>query len=335
MKNKLLFIFYCLLISAPLFSLQAKTIQEKDFYPHKITTKTFNETWSYQFVFDNGTKAFVNITTLHLPTQGRKIGCDISFFNFKGKNYSVGRQYPEERLKAQKDRKRITVKDEYFLENLPGKGHRVYFSAHKNGDFLLDLTFETAKKSVKPDNEIIKLEDETYSQILHIPYGRVSGVIAYNKDTIQVRGYGVFDQSYQSSQATDLAKRVISFSKNSSQNPFFAKIGIAHSGKPFGYGIFLEGETPRIRFIKKIEVDSKEYSGKNFPKGQMNFIFDDGFSVSFSVAKTQQKFSLLDNFDGWFAQKGAKILMGGEPLFYRGHTKDKDGKFIDWSIMGL
>ena len=40
-------------VVAPTGADRALTV--KDFMPHKALTKEFNEIWSYQFVFDNGT----------------------------------------------------------------------------------------------------------------------------------------------------------------------------------------------------------------------------------------------------------------------------------------
>ena len=109
-------------VTAPAGS--ARNLTADDFMPHHSNAKEFNETWSYQFVFDNGTRAFVNYSTLYIPGSGKKIGCDMSFWNFKGKSYAVGRQYPPERLKAIKEKTTIDIKGEYAMENKPGKGHR-------------------------------------------------------------------------------------------------------------------------------------------------------------------------------------------------------------------
>ena len=123
----------------------ARNVSVDDFMPHSNSAKDFNETWSYQFVFDNGTRAFINYSTLHIPGAGKKVTCDMSFWNFKSKTYTVGRQYPPERLKADKAKASIDINGEYAMEHKPGKGHRVLFSADKGGKFLVDVTFESAE----------------------------------------------------------------------------------------------------------------------------------------------------------------------------------------------
>ena len=130
-------------VAAPQGNVRNLTVN--DFMPHPNVGKDFNETWSYQFVFDNGTRAFVNYALLQVPASGQKVTCDITFWNFKGKTYTVGRQYPPERLKADKNSGTIDIKGEYKMENKPGKGHRVYFTADKGGQFLLDFSVDGAQ----------------------------------------------------------------------------------------------------------------------------------------------------------------------------------------------
>lgn len=335
-RKGFIFVFTMLIFSiAQVVADSGKSITKTDFFPHTPTKEEFNETWSYQFVFDNGTKAFVNIASLHIPASGRKIGCDLSFWNFKGKSYSVGRQYPKERLVAQKEKNRITIKEEYILENLPGKGHRVFFKTSKNGDFLLDLTFDSAKKGIAASANTEKLDSESYTQFIHIPYGRVSGIIAYNADTLKVKGYAMMDHSIQTNQATNIAKRVFTFSTRNASAPLSGKIGIAQNGKLFGYGIQFQNGVPKILKPTKILSNGSEYNGENFPKAPVQIIWDNKEETTLQGNKPQQKFSLLNNFDGWLAKKAAKVLMGGEPFFYRGQNKTPEGKTIDWSISGL
>lgn len=322
-------------LALPAFAAQGASITATDFFPHKATTEKSNETWSYQFVFDNGTKAFMNIAELYVPGSGRKLGCDLSVWNFKGKSYSVGRQYPPERMKTQNVPAQISIKGEYVLSGLPSKGHHVLFTASKGGDFLLDLTFDSAVRGLKLEGGATKIGSESYTQFLHVPYGRVSGILAINGDTVQVKGRAMMDHSVQTAQATDIAKRVITFFQNSGSETFAARLGIGKNGELFGYAVKLEGGKPKLLLPKEITDDGAKYTGEKFPKGTLEIKWDDGSATAFSVAKVQEKFSMLNNFDGWIAKKAAKLMMGGEPFFYRGRSKTAEGKTVDWSVMGL
>ena len=314
-----------------------RNVSVDDFMPHKNSTKDFNETWSYQFVFDNGTRAFINYSTLNIPGAGYKVTCDMSFWNFKSKTYTVGRQYPPERLKADKASGSIDINGEYAMEHKPGKGHRVFFSADKGGKFLVDVTFESAVVGKVTGNGVWKIGKESFGQYVHIPYGRVSGKIAYNEDTIAVKGYAYMDQTWQTVQAIDIAARSINFS-TSAKSPLFAgRVSIAKSGEPFGYALYNDENGIKVAQPKTIKEDESNYSGKKFAKGDMTFEWQDTSipTLKFNVAKTLQKASLLDKVDGWFAKKAFKIVAGGEVLFYRGRSEASHGKKLDWCITGV
>ena len=314
-----------------------RNVSVDDFMPHKNSAKDFNETWSYQFVFDNGTRAFINYSTLNIPGAGNKVACDMSFWNFKSKTHTIGRQYPPERLKADKAAATIDIKGEYKMEHKPGIGHHVYFTADKDGKFLLDVTFESAETGKVTGNGVWKIGKESFGQYVHIPYGRVSGKIAYNEDTIAVKGYAYMDQTWQTVQATELAARSVNFS-TSAKTPIFAgRISISKGGEPFGYALYKDENGTKVAQPKTIKDGDDNYNGKKFAKGDLTFDWKDEAvpALKFNVAKTLQKASLLDKVDGWFAKKAFKIAAGGEVLFYRGRSEASHGKKLDWCITGV
>lgn len=315
----------------------ARNVTVDDFMPHKNSSDDFNETWSYQFVFDNGTRAFINYSTLHIPASGKKVACDLSFWNFKGKTYTVGRQYPPERLKADKASATIDIKGEYKMEHKPGKGHRVYFTADKGGKFFLDVTFESAETGKVPGNGVWKIGSEKFGQYVHIPYGRVAGRIGYNDDTLTVKGYAYMDQTWQTEQATDMAVRSANFSTNARTPLFAGRVSLTEDGKPFGYALYKDSEGTKVALPKTVKEGNENYKGKKFPKGELTLEWQDATipALKFSTAKTLQKASLLDKVDGWLAKKAFKIAAGGEVLFYRGRSEGSHGKKIDWCITGV
>lgn len=320
-------------VVAPKGSPRGTTVD--DFMPHPISTKEFNETWSYQFVFDNGTRAFVNYAILYVPGSGTKLGCDMTLWNFKGKTYTVGRQYPPERLKADKASATLNIKNEYLMEKKPGKGHHVLFSADKDGKFLLDVTFESAEAGKTIGNGVWNVGSSKMGQFVHIPYGRVSGKIAYNEDTLQVKGYAYMDQIWQTVQATDIAARSINISTNARSPLFAGRISMTNDGKAMGYAIYNGPEGNRVVTAKSVKDGDTNYSGKGFPKGNLNIEWnDDTPALQFAANKTYQKASILDKIDGWFAKKAFKVAAGGEVFFYRGRSDGSHGKKIDWCITG-
>lgn len=325
---------YAVDVSAP--SGATRNLTANDFLPHQNSAKEFNETWSYQFVFDNGTRAFVNYSTLYVPASGKKVGCDLTFWNFKSKTHAVGRQYPPERLKVLKEKTSIDIKGEYAMEGKPGKGHRVYFTADKEGKFFLDLTFESAEQGKVNGDGIWKVGNDKFAQYIHIPYGRVSGRIGYNEDTIAVKGYAYMDQTWQTVQATDLTIRSLNFSTNA-RNPMFAgRISLTKDGKSFGYALYNDGNGSKVVIPASIKEGEETYNGKKFPKNPLAIEWKDASpTLSFPVNKTYQKASLLDKVDGWIAKKAMKMAAGGEVLFYRGRSDGSNGKKIDWTVTGV
>lgn len=307
-----------------------------DFMPHQVTTKEFNETWSYQFVFDNGTRAFISYALMHIPGTGRKNTTEMTLWNFKGKTYTIGRQYPPERLVPKKSEATIDIKGEYLMEHKPGKGHRVLFTADKNGKYFLDVTFESAEQGKVIGDGVWKVGNEKFGQYIHIPYGRVTGRIGFNDDTISVKGYAYMDQTWQTVQATDLAIRSINFSSNSRSPLYAGRISMSKNGDLLGYALYNTAEGIKIATPKEVKDGEATYKGKDFPKGTLNFIWNEENvpPLQFNAAKPLQKASILDKVDGWFAKKAFKIAAGGEVFFYRGRSELSNGKKLDWCITG-
>lgn len=312
-----------------------RTAKESDFFAKAMKSEKSTEAWTYSFVFDNGTRAYVNYASLDIPTSGKKIGCDISFQNFKGKNHSVGRQYPLERYTEDKAKVRVSIKEEYLMEGMPGKGHRVLFTANKNGRFLLDVTFQSAFASKVPGDGRWKISGKDYGEVVLIPYGRVAGKIAYNSDTVEVKGYGYLEHTWQTGNATDIARRAFNISE-ATRGAYAGRLGISPDGEPFGYVIHRSSEGAKVLFPRRILENGKPYRGKSFPKAPLRIIWQDSSdTLSIDMSKPRQKFSMLENFDGWFARKAAKLMLGGEIFFWRGRSKGADGLVFDWSITGF
>lgn len=305
-----------------------------DFMPHQAITEDFNETWAYQFVFDNGTRAFINYATMVVPGSGKKIGCDLTFWNFNGKTYTVGRQYPPERLKKDKATSTIDIKGEYLMQNKPGKGHRVLFTADKNGKFLLDVTFESAEPGKVNGDGVWKIGKEKFGQYIHIPYGRFSGKIAHDNDTLEVKGYAYMDQTWQTVQANKIVNRSINFGSVGFTPLDAGRINIAEDGNLFGYAIHKDETGTKVVTAKSIADNGSPYNGKTFPNGNLTFTWNETKdSLSFPANKTYQKASILDKVEGWLAQKAFKITVG-EILFYRGKSTASNGKTMNWCVTG-
>ena len=322
-------------VQAP--STNIRNVDKSDFFAKNLKSAKNTEAWTYQFVFDNGTRAYVNYATIVIPASGKKIGCDISFFNLKGKKSNIGRQYPLERIKEYKDQNKISIKDEYIMEGLPGKGHRVLFTANKEdfGKFLLDITFTSANKGKVPGDGKWKIGDGYYGAAVLIPYGRVKGKIAHNSDTLEVQGYGYLEHTWQSGNPTDLAERAFNVSE-ATRGAYAGRLALDEDGVPFGYLIEKKGDKSNVLLPKSILENGKPYKGSKFPKTALQITWQNAAdTLTLDMSKPRQKFSMLENFDGWLAKKATKVMLGGEIFFWRGRSKAADGYIDDWSITGF
>ena len=322
-------------VQAP--STNIRNVDKSDFFAKNLKSAKNTEAWTYQFVFDNGTRAYVNYATIVIPASGKKIGCDISFFNLKGKKSNIGRQYPLERIKEYKDQNKISIKDEYIMEGLPGKGHRVLFTANKEdfGKFLLDITFTSANKGKVSGDGKWKIGDGYYGAAVLIPYGRVKGKIAHNSDTLEVQGYGYLEHTWQSGNPTDLAERAFNVSE-ATRGAYAGRLALDEDGVPFGYLIEKKGDKSNVLLPKSILENGKPYKGSKFPKTALQITWQNAAdTLTLDMSKPRQKFSMLENFDGWLAKKATKVMLGGEIFFWRGRSKAADGYIYDWSITGF
>jgi len=305
-----------------------------DFFRHPQKGEKYNEMWSYVFVFDNGSKAYVNYTWMHVPTKGFKIGTDFSVWNFKGKSYSVGRQYETDRFVENKSANTINInKGDYLMEKAPGVGHRVLFSADKNGEKFLDLTFTSAVAGMVPGDGVFSVNGAKSGMFVHIPYGRVKGRIGIGKDTIEVQGYGYMDQAWQNEKSTEIAERMLTFSMPSGKSFIAGRIGITKNGAPFGYAVQHLENTSKILFASSVLENEKNYNPKSFPKNLAIVWSDANVTPLKFEAKANETFSILSNFDGFMERNAVKFALG-DLIYKRGRSHTEHGK-LDWVIAGF
>lgn len=167
-------------------------------------TRYYNEAWSYQFQFDNGMQASLNLTFAKLGFKDPVCGADLSLAGFKGRNYAVGREYPEKRFQQSANPMRIQVNENIWSTGLPPAAHHLHFEAAKNEGFYVDLVFSEMKPGVVWGNGMFKVGDGDFSSALMIPMAKVSGRVAVGKDTLNVTGVAMMEHLRQSHLVSDL-----------------------------------------------------------------------------------------------------------------------------------
>ena len=97
-----------------------------------------------------------------------------------------------------------------------------------------------------------------------------------------------------------------------------------------------KGDKSNILLPKEILENGKPYKGSKFPKAALQITWQNAAdTLTIDMSKPRQKFSMLENFDGWLAKKATKVMLGGEIFFWRGRSKATDGYVYDWSITGF
>jgi len=313
---------------------EARKTNAADFFRHPQKGDKYNEMWSYVFVLDNGAKIYVSYTWMYVPTQGFKIGTDFSVWNFKGKSYNVGRQYPTDRFVENKNANSISINNgDYLMEKLPGVGHRVLFSASKNGKKFLDLAFTSVVSGQVQGDGVFNVDGEKFGLFVHIPYGRVKGRLGIGEDTVEVQGYGYMDHAWQTEKPTEMSARMITFSVPSSKSFIAGRIGITKNGVPFGYAVNHSENSSSIIYANSVLEDGKKYNPKKFPKN-LTFVWNDSAAVPLKFeTKAQETFSILSNFDGFLERNAVKLALG-ELVYKRGRSTTEYGK-LDWVIAGF
>lgn len=170
----------------------------------KRSPRYYNEAWSYQFQFDNGMQASLNLTYAKLGFKDPVCGADLSLAGFKGRNYAVGREYPENRFQQSANPMRIQVNENIWSTGLPPAAHHLRFAAAKNEGFFVDLAFSEMKPGVVWGNGTFKAGDGEFTTALMIPMAKVSGRVAVGKDTVHVTGVAMMEHLRQTHLVSDL-----------------------------------------------------------------------------------------------------------------------------------
>jgi len=305
-----------------------------DFFRHPQKSDKYNEMWSYVFVLDNGTKIYVNYTWMYVPTQGFKIGTDFSIWNFKGKSHSVGRQYSTDRFVEDKSTNSISIAGgDYLMEKLPGTGHRVLFSANKNGKKFLDVSFTSAVNGVVQGDGVFNVDGDKFGLYVHIPYGRIKGRVGIGEDTVEISGYGYMDHVWQNEKPAEMATRMLTLSMPQQKSFIAGRIGITKNGTPYGYSVHHAEGVSKVIYPASVLENEKNYNPKSFPKNLAIIWSDANIQPLKFEAKAQETFSILSNFEGFLERNAIKLALG-ELLYKRGRSQTEQGK-LDWTIAGF
>ena len=329
-----LFVFPGITMTVP--SGNDRNLNVDDFFKHPKIGKRFNELWFYAFIFDSGEKVYVSYSIMNPPLIEGKCGADISVYNFEGKNYSVARGLPQSILREIHTTNTIRIGENFCMKGLPGAGHQVYYETSKNEGFLLDLTFTSVIAGKVRGDGIFRSGDIRFAQYIHIPYGRVSGILRIGGISKEVNGYGYMEHTWQNKMVSKLAKFAIQIFGNGNIPSGRTIIGTNHlPATPFGYSLDISSGEARVVFPRRVLGDNRTLTGNSPVPGRFQI---DWISSSKEPSKffrnDQQKYLALSTIDGFFKKKVAKLAMGGEIAFYRGEI-DRPRDVMSYNVMAI
>lgn len=261
---------------------------------NKRKPRWYNEVWSYQFLFDNGTQATLNFTYARLGIKDPVCGADYSVAGFKGRSYSVGREYPENRFQQQGNPLRIQIHPDMWFQGLPPHAHHVRFATTKNEGYYLDLQFSKMVPGVAWGDGNWSAGDGDIALLLPIPSARVKGRIAVGKDTVAVEGWAVLEHIRQTELLADILKRSYrGFVPG--ETPTYINAFQEKGGSWTGFGIQWGAAGPQLLPASAIGVLGQD---GRYPPAILSLTTSDKRSLAFKRSTVAQSGSILDGMEG-------------------------------------
>jgi hypothetical protein len=265
-----------------------------DMLLNKRKPRWYNEIWGYQFLFDNGTQATLNYTFAKLGFKDPVCGADLSVAGFKGRNFTVGREYPEDRFQQQANPFRIQIHPDMWMQGLPPAAHHVHFATTKNEGFFLDLEFSRMVPGVTWGDGVWSAGDGEITMLLPIPSARVKGRIAVGNDTLEVEGWAVLEHNRQSALVADILKR--SFRGYVPGEHFLYLNAFQEKGGDWtGFG--LQWSPSGVQLLPAGQIGISGLEGKS-PPAAISVMTTDHRAMAFKRTSIAQSGSILDGMEG-------------------------------------
>lgn len=287
-----------------------------DYAPHASNGKTFNEFWTYQFLLNGGIQVQLNLSRANFGSFKDPVcGADLAVMNFLGRNAFVAREYPVKRFSW--NGARLEVHDDIWAEGVPPRAHRLFFSTEKAGKaYLLDLVFEGMTPGVVWGDGVFQLPDnQKMALYFHIPRARVKGRLALDGDTINVRGVGWLDHTWQTQFAPKLmdAGYRYALTAGRAEGGYFFQKG----DKVFGYGIRQENGKFTLLQPTGLTAASRTSSGGVSVPKRLEVGLEGRAPLALLRTEDRQRTSFMSELSS-IERFGAKMFLGGELLGFRG-----------------
>ncbi len=293
-----------------------------DLKPHPSSSKTYNEFWTYHFFLDGNIQAVLNFSRVNLGSFKAPVcGADLTIMGFKGKNYSVAREYDKKNFEFADSNQSLRVHEKIWFSGKLPEAHRVHFATNKRDmGYYLDLDFsEILPGKVWGDGMFKFGNTDAVGIFIHIPGAKVSGKLAINQDTLEIKGRAYMDHTYQTDLAPDLVGagfRYVTQAGPVEVGYVMAPVG-RFDPRPIGYGLrYAGGGFTLLKPMGLKVVSSAKAMGASIPT-QLEIQYQDGIKAMLQRSEDRLQQSTLHEFSG-FAKMAIKSFMGGEILTYKG-----------------
>jgi hypothetical protein len=287
-----------------------------DLLLNKRKPRYYNEIWSWQIALDDGSQVSLNFTYARLGFKDPVCGADIAVANFKGRNYAVGREYPEDRLQQAGNPLRVQIHPDIWFQGLPPAGMHLHFATTKNEGYYLDLAFSDIKQGVAWGNGVFGMKEGDLGITVPIPMARVSGKLAIGGDTVQVQGWAVMEHMRQTALLGDLVDETFRGFRTG-PDPVYMNVFKEKDRGWTGFVVEWKDGRPVLHSPAAVSVGS---GGGVNPPVRVDFASVQGGHFSMERKSFLQGNSILDGMEG-VTRTVVKMFVGDVRLA-RGRTTD-------------
>lgn len=299
-----------------------RTAVVSDLKPHASASKTYNEFWTYHFYLDGNLQVVLNFTRVNLGSFKSPVcGADLTLMGFKGRNYSVAREYDKKNFEFIDSSQQLKVHEKIWFSGKLPEAHKVHFATNKKDvGYYMDLDFSDILPGKVWGDGMFKFgSTDAVGIFIHIPSAKVRGKIAINQDTLEVKGTAYMDHTYQTDLAPDLVGA--GFRYVSQTGPLEAAYVLAPVGKfdkqPIGYGLRQSGGNLILLKPTGLTVSANTKAmGVRVPT-LLDIQYQDGSKSTLRRGEDRLQQSTLHEFGG-FAKMAIKSFMGGEIMTFKG-----------------
>lgn len=304
---------------------ELRTAELADLKPHRSASKTYNEFWTYQLFLDGNIQGVLNFSRVNLGSFKSPVcGADFTLLGFKGRNYSVAREYEKKNFVFTDSNQQLRVHEKIWFEGKLPETHHVRFATTKRDvSYFLDLEFtEIVPGKVWGDGMFKFGSSDAVGIFIHIPYAKVSGRLAINKDTMSVTGTAYMDHTFQ----TDLAPALVGagFRYVTQTQPL--EVGYVmhpvskYDQKPVGYGLRGAGSALTLLKPAAIKTVSSSRALNSRVATALEIDYQEGGKSVLNRDQDRLQQSTLHEFSG-FSKMAIKSFMGGEVVTFKGLGK--------------